>query len=333
MAITVWVLKGGTNNHLTTAEGLNTHATDFVPEGVVGAITNTSGVAPMTGAFAMNEQATPDMTVAVTAGEAYVTATPTGQASQTLRVDMDANQNVTISSNSSGSTKYDWVYISIDADNANEPAVGADDVATLVTSRSTSSSTDDGSPPTYGYLLGVVTVANGASSITDANIADKRGQTGLHPASANNEYYHALNSSGLMKGLLKLGSNDQLRLSQISRQDDDSNSITNTVQEGLSIQLGWGQMLGDASNDMSESVTFDETFTSAPWVLIAALAKKNTTAMSDITNGGAPDLTYMMFAESISTSGFTAHFKGETGTTFLNTRYYAYSWIAIGPKT
>lgn len=174
MTLTVSILQGGVNSHETVSEEVNFHATDFFTEGVVGAITNTSGVAPATGAFAVNAQGTPDMTVAVTAGAAYVTATPTSGNSQLLRVKNSASENVTIAANSTGGTRYDWVYIKIDADKAKDPAVDASDVATLVTSRSTSATTDNGTPPTYGYPIAVVTVANGAVSITNGNIADAR---------------------------------------------------------------------------------------------------------------------------------------------------------------
>jgi hypothetical protein len=178
MSIFTSVLQGGANNHETTSEEINYHATDFISEGVVGAVTNTSGVAPATGAFAANAQGTPDMTIAISAGVAYVQATPTGGSSQTLRVRNTASANITIASNSSGSTKYDWVYIKVDPDKAKDPNSAASDVATLVVSRSTSSSSDDGTPPTYGYPLAKVTVANGASSITNGNIADIRTVTG-----------------------------------------------------------------------------------------------------------------------------------------------------------
>lgn len=176
MSIFVSLLTAGTNNHEETSENANAMATDFVSEGVVdsGGITNTSGVAPSTGAFAVNAQSTPNMTVAVTSGVAYVAGAPTGQDSQTLRVRMTASTNVTISSNTSGVTKYDWLYIKLDADKMANPGVNADDVATLVTSRSSSSSSDDGTPPTYGYCIGVITVADSASSIANANITDSR---------------------------------------------------------------------------------------------------------------------------------------------------------------
>lgn len=174
MAITTSIITGGINNHTTSSEEANAYATDFVSEGVTGTISNTGGVAPATGSFAVNAQGTPDMTVAVSAGVAYVQATPSSQNSQTLRVKNSASSNVTISANASGSTKYDWVYIKIDPTNANAPNTAADNVATLVTSRSSSASTDDGTPPTYSYPIAVVTVANGASSIANASIRDVR---------------------------------------------------------------------------------------------------------------------------------------------------------------
>lgn len=178
MAITTSILTGGSNSHQTTSEEANAFYTDFISEGVVGTLTNTSGVAPATGGFAVNAQGTPDATVAVSAGVAYVNGTPTSQNAQTFRVKNSASENVTISSNSSGSTKYDWVYIKLDATNLNTPNTAGDNVATLVTSRSSSATSDDGTPPTYGYPLAVVTVANGFSTISNSNIRDVRTQTG-----------------------------------------------------------------------------------------------------------------------------------------------------------
>lgn len=182
MAIFTNILTGGVNNHETTSENANHIATDFIPEGVVGAITNTSGVSPATGSFAVNEQSTPAMAVDVSAGQAYVTATPSGQSSQTFRINNNATAAASIAANSTGSTRYDWIYLDVDAATAAAPNTAGDDVTTIVVSRSTSASTDDGTPPTYGYALAVVTVANGASSIVDANITDKRVKTGTTPS-------------------------------------------------------------------------------------------------------------------------------------------------------
>ena len=174
MAITVSVMTGGVNNHPTTSTEANGLTTDFVTTGVIGTFTNTSGVAPTTGAFSVNAQGTPDMTVAVGSGVAYVAGTPASQLAQKFRVYNSASANTTISANASGSTKYDWVYIKLDATLLNAPTLAGDTTATIVTSRSTSSSADDGTPPTYGYAIAVITVANGATSITNSVIRDVR---------------------------------------------------------------------------------------------------------------------------------------------------------------
>jgi hypothetical protein len=194
MAIVTSVLTGGVNNHPTTSEEVNAVATDFASQGIVGTLANTNGVAPATGGFAVNAQGTPDATVAVGSGTAYVTGTPTSQTSQTFRIKNSASANVTISANASGSTKYDWVYIKLDPTNLNAPNTAGDNSATLVTSRSSSSTSDDGTPPTYGYNIAVVTVANGFTTITNANIRDTRVRAGLtaSPVAASTASWEAL---------------------------------------------------------------------------------------------------------------------------------------------
>lgn len=185
MSLITSILTGGINNHPTSSEEVNAVYTDFVSEGIVGSVGNTSGVAPATGGFAVNAQGTPAMAVNVTAGVAYVNATPSSQNNQTFRVKNTATEAVTISANSSGSTKYDWVYIKLDATNLNAPNTAGDNAATLVTSRSSSASSDDGTPPTYGYPIAVVTVANGASTIANGSIRDLRGQVSLNTGTNN----------------------------------------------------------------------------------------------------------------------------------------------------
>lgn len=173
------VVTGGSNSHATVSEELNAYATDFVTQGVLGTF------ATGTGAFAVTQDASPDMGVTVLLGVAYISGTPNSQDAQVVRARMTSNYTeYTISSNSSGSTKYDWIYLSFSSANATNPDSAADNVVTLFTSRSSSSTSDNGSPPTYGLLLGIVTVANGASSITTANIADKRVQATINYATA-----------------------------------------------------------------------------------------------------------------------------------------------------
>ena len=139
-----------------------------------------------TGSFCVNADGSPDMGVTVKAGQAYIKATPSSQDSQVLRPRAAADYTAyTINANASGSTKYDWIYLSVDATKANNPAADASDVTSIYTSRSTSNTTDNGTPPTYGLLLAVVTVANAASSITNSNITDKRIAAVIGPTSNN----------------------------------------------------------------------------------------------------------------------------------------------------
>lgn len=229
MALTTGILRGGTNNHETTSEEANAIATDFIAEGIVDAVGNTSGVAPMTGGFAVNAQGTPDMTVAVGSGVAYVEGTPSSQNAQTFRVKNSASENVTISANSSGSTKYDWLYISLNATNLNDPNSAADNVATLTTSRSSSASTDDGTPPTYGYPLAVITVANGATSITNSMIRDIRTQAAVSAgASSSADTWTAL---GYTPGTITYNGNRSYNLT-IANTD-----VTNILSNGMRVKL------------------------------------------------------------------------------------------------
>jgi hypothetical protein len=120
------------------------------------------------------------MGLTIKSGQAYITATPSSQDSQVLRVRASSDYTAyTINANSSGSAKYDWIYLKVDATKANDPASDASDVTSIYTSRSSSNTTDNGTPPTYGILLAVVAVANGASSITNSNITDKRFNTSI----------------------------------------------------------------------------------------------------------------------------------------------------------
>ncbi len=129
--------------------------------------------------YKVEAQATPDMTVKVNTGKAYV-ANPSG--SMVYVSDLDANANVTIASNSSGNPRIDAIVIKLDL--GVTPNNYADNVASLVAVQGTPAASP--SAPTDGeiqtavgsgnpfYRLANVTVANGATSITNANISDQR---------------------------------------------------------------------------------------------------------------------------------------------------------------
>lgn len=171
---TAAIIQSGTSNYLTPAESFNVVATDTLLPGITGNYFNTAGVAPATGSFAVNAQGSPNMTVAVSAGTAYVNATPTSGTAQNIRVKLAASEDVTIAANSTGGTRYDFVYVKVDADKLNNPAADGTDVVTLTTQRSTTQDADSNGALANALLIAVVTVSNGASSIANSNITDRR---------------------------------------------------------------------------------------------------------------------------------------------------------------
>lgn len=320
----VSVVTGGSNSHQTSSAEINGIATDFISQGVVGAVSNTSGVAPATGAFAVNAIGTPNMSVRVTNGVAYVTATPTGGTSQTFRVTMDSTEDVTIAANATGGTRYDWIYIKLDADKLVNPAVAADDVATLVASRSTSSSTDNGTPPTYGYNIAVVTVANGASSITNSNITDSRTQTGPNSAFSDNLTATKITAKSAQHLQLVPGTSKLVK-STVLRQDN----TTNAYQSGNTVTLtGWGYIVPGAANTGVETVTFGVTFTQAPIVIVSGGG--DATSATTYGSGAATVKGMFAIAESINTTGFNARVRSSDATSWSAGNTVFYQWIAIG---
>lgn len=281
MSLTVSILQGGTNSFETTSEMANFPVTDFIFPGCKGNLTNTSGVAPSTGSFAVNAQGTPDATVAVSAGSAYVTGTPTSGNSQVFRVKNSASSNVTISSNTTGGTRYDWIYIKLDPDKLKDPAADASDVATLVTSRSTSASTDNGTPPTYGLNIAVVTVANGFSTISNSNITDKRVQSGFRNDNASSEV-NAISFASAATG----------NAPAMSATGTDTNINLNLASKGTGeIQLN-GTGISGAYNTFTPSPT---GYSGTPTVNTARYKQVGKIVHMDIDFSGTSNATTMTF--------------------------------------
>lgn len=293
MAIVTSVLTGGVNSHQTTSEEVNAYGTDFVTAGIVGTLGNTSGVSPATGGFAVNAQGTPDTTIAVSAGVAYVTGTPTSQNSQCFRVKNSASANTTISANASGSTKYDWVYIKLDATKLNAPNTAGDDVATIVTSRSSSATTDDGTPPTYGLAIAVVTVANGFSTITNSNIRDIRTQAALN--SGTSATASSWTASGYTPGTVtQLGNRSYSCV--VSNAD-----LTSFLSTGMRLRLTRTITAPvtcfslDGSNDFYNKtspagMTFTDDFTVSAWIKITSYAASGIVSRYNGTSGWSLEL-------------------------------------------
>lgn len=243
------VLTGGANSFQTSAEDINRLGTSFFSPGVKGAITNTSGVAPMTGGLAVNAQGTPNTTSAITAGTCWVTATPTSQASQLLAVQIDA-QNYTHASNSTGGTRYDWIYVSVSASLAAAPAADGSTTGTISVSRSTSATTDNGTPPSFGTPIAVVTLANGFSTVTNANIADKRVRGGVLMAMNDD------NGNELIKGSATASAVNEVTVANaatgnnpsIAATGGDTNVGLNFITKGTGVLQVNGQTFGTSTS-------------------------------------------------------------------------------------
>ena len=282
------VLTGGSNNHATSSEEVNGIATDFVSQGIVGTFTNTSGVAPATGAFAVNASGTPDANINISTGVAYVTGTPTSQNSQKFRVKCSVTGTLAISANASGSTKYDWIYIKLDATKMANPAVGADDVATIVASRSSSASTDDGTPPTYGYPIAVVTVANGFSTITNGNIRDVRTNAVVN-----------LGSSSVSSGWIDLGYTPNTVTYNGNRSYSlvfNSTDLTSTVSPGMRqkfTRLTTAPTQCTSLNGTTQyysktspaGMTFTDDFVVSAWIKLSSYNSSNQMVIASRGNG------------------------------------------------
>ena len=133
------------------------------------------------GDYLVQAQASPNNTVLVNTGRAYVPTTDGTMAYSTL---LNATLNVTIPANSTGSTQIDAIvlYINLSA----SPDAAADNVATLADVRGTG-----GVAPTNAQILtaigasnpyitlATVSVANGFVSITSGNITDQRSFTAI----------------------------------------------------------------------------------------------------------------------------------------------------------
>ncbi len=169
----------------TLRTGATAHPEDSVLQFVTDLVA-AGGVTDASGAnFRVDAQTSPNMTVKVNSGNAYVK----GSSGNGYPVRADASADVTINPNSSGNSRIDAVVLYIDkSQTAN---ADASNVAKLISVQGTPApsptapsdsdiSTAIGSSNPF-IRLAQVTVASGASSIVSGNITDKRSIFTLDP--------------------------------------------------------------------------------------------------------------------------------------------------------
>ena len=147
---------------------------------------------------------------------------------------------------------------------------------------------------------------------------------------ANNEALNALNASAAEKKLLKLGTDNYLKLSQLPFQSDNSNSTANSTTEDVLIQYGWQQSNGSGTTQMSIAVTFPTAYTSVPIIMMTCNGAKGGSAATSQTDLTAPQSVVITNVQSPSTTGFTGSMSRTTN--FGASDYYSFAWVAIGIK-
>lgn len=176
MAHTIGIINGkapsGGVGGVSDAD-LSSIAINFLSAGVVGADD-----------YKVEQQATPNMTVKVNTGRAYVFK---GDGSNAYETRLDASVNATIDDNNDPDPRIDAIVIKIDL--GATPNNLASNVASILVVEGTpaaspSAPSDSDIQTAVGagnpfYRLANVTVANGATSISDADISGTRGLTGF----------------------------------------------------------------------------------------------------------------------------------------------------------
>lgn len=241
----------------TLRTGATSHPEDTVLQLVTDLI-ETSGVLNVTSGdhFLVEAQASPDMTVKVNTGRAYIK----GDTGNAYPIRLDADANVTITANSSGNPRIDVIVLYIDKSAAANTT--ASNIATLVavagTPAGSPTAPDDtaiqtaiGASNPY-IILAEVEVANGASSITSGEITDVREQfeavsdfANVTPAS-NNLYDNALINSCF--DIAQLGTaftsastpanNDDTYLLDMWNLFSDGNDAVDVSQEATEVPVG-----------------------------------------------------------------------------------------------
>lgn len=161
----------GMSNH--TAADLRAALYDFI---------SSPGVLDLEGGHLLVEEySTPNMSVDVNPGIAYVLNDSFTEFSSDPKfwdIIVDATVNVSISSNPSGSTRIDLICLKVDT--GVSPNADASNVSTVLVVEGTPGAGQPATPSNH-ELLAVVTVANGETSIENADIADSRESVAFDP--------------------------------------------------------------------------------------------------------------------------------------------------------
>lgn len=121
---------------------------------------------------------------------------------------------------------------------------------------------------------------------------------------------------------------------QLRTQTDNSNTIASATTAGVFVQYGWGQIIGNDTTSVTETITFPTAYTTVLGVMVSAggasgSAPSPATSITDSTTEYGTTGALSIQWTDASTTGFRVTL-GRTGANFSSASYYAYSWIAWG---
>ena len=143
----------------------------------------------------------------------------------------------------------------------------------------------------------------------------------------NNAYLQALNASAVTKNTIKLASDNYLRVAQLPRQDD----TTNSTQENVLLQYGWGVVNGAVVTAINDTVTFPVSYSSRPIVTVV-YGGDQIGGTAAYGNGVASRNNGFVEAITITTTGFVARIASSPSTNWAVGDFIYYQWFAIGEK-
>lgn len=111
------------------------------------------------------------------------------------------------------------------------------------------------------------------------------------------------------------------------------NDTTDSIVFNQSIRKGWGYIQGNNTDNITKAVTYGMTYDDKPIIIATLLGYKDTSAPTTIDELST---TYTFAAGIIvltpTVTGFTVSMEAEGGSSFINSKYYGFSWLSIGTK-
>lgn len=136
--------------------------------------------------------------------------------------------------------------------------------------------------------------------------------------------------AGIVTGMLADGTVTSSKLAENFLRGRLQANTTNTAPTGLTLQHGWGFIVGDTTTKIEETITFPTSFASAPIVLVSYLGAASTTTPSAIGDFTSDPATVVgITANDIIGASFQVHLFTASGS-FGNSNAWGYTWVAIG---